>query len=73
VFGDHASVMPNAAVSGDVVAGHRVLVGTGAVVRQGVRLGDDVRVGAGAVVVGDVADGLTVVGVPARPVDRGRS
>jgi sugar O-acyltransferase (sialic acid O-acetyltransferase NeuD family) len=66
-FGDHASVMPNAAVSGGVTGGHRVLVGTGAAVRDGVRLGDDVRIGAGAAVVGDVAAGLTVVGVPARP------
>jgi sugar O-acyltransferase (sialic acid O-acetyltransferase NeuD family) len=67
-FGDHASVMPNAAVSGEVVAGDRVLVGSGAVVREGVRLGDDVKIGAGAAVVDDVAAGLCVVGVPARPV-----
>jgi sugar O-acyltransferase (sialic acid O-acetyltransferase NeuD family) len=66
-FADHASIMPGAAVSGDVIGGHRVLVGTGAAVREGVRLGDDVLIGAGAAVVGDVADGLTVVGVPARP------
>jgi UDP-perosamine 4-acetyltransferase len=67
-FGDHASVMPNAAVSGDVTGGHRVLVGTGATVREGLRLGDDVRVGAGAAVVADVDTGLTVVGVPGRPL-----
>ena len=67
VFGAFASVMPNAAVSGDVVAGDEVLVGTGAAVLQGIRLGHRVRVGAGAAVVSDVADGLTVVGVPARP------
>jgi serine acetyltransferase len=54
-------------VSGGVTGGHRVLVGSGAVVREGVRLGDEVRIGAGAAVVGDVAAGLTVVGVPARP------
>ena len=72
-FGDSVSVMPNAAVSGGVTGGHRVLVGAGAVVREGIRLGDDVRIGAGAAVVGDVAGGLTVVGVPARPgpSDRG--
>jgi serine acetyltransferase len=68
VFGDFASVMPGANVSGDVVAGAEVLVGTGASVREGVRLGDRVRIGAGAAVVADVADGLTVVGVPARPM-----
>jgi serine acetyltransferase len=67
-FGDHASVMPNSAVSGDVTAGHRVLAG--AVVREGARLGDDVRIGAGTVVIADVAAGLTVVGVPARPSPR---
>jgi len=67
IFGDHASLMPNAAVSGAVIGGDRVLVGTGAAVREGVRLGDDVRIGAGAAVIGDVARGLTVVGVPARP------
>ena len=68
VFGDFASVMPGANVSGDVVAGNDVLIGTGATVREGVRLGDRVRVGASAAVVGDVGDGLTVVGVPARPL-----
>jgi hypothetical protein len=71
-FGDHASVMPNAAVSGGVTGGDRVLVGTGAVVREGILLGDDVRIGAGAAVVADVATGLTVVGVPARPDRRTR-
>lgn len=70
-FGEHVSVMPNAAVSGDVTGGHRVLVGVGASVREGVRLGDDVRIGAGAAVIADVADGVTVVGVPARPHDQG--
>lgn len=72
-FGDHASVMPNAAIGGDVASGHRVLVGSGAVVRQGISLGDDVRIGAGAAVVTDVADGVTVVGVPARPATTPRS
>jgi sugar O-acyltransferase (sialic acid O-acetyltransferase NeuD family) len=72
-FGDHVSVMPNAAVSGEVAGGHRVLVGTGAVVREGVRLGDDVRIGAGAAVVGDIAPGLSVVGVPARPHQPGKA
>jgi serine acetyltransferase len=36
-------------------------------VRESVYLGDDARVGAGAAVVADVAAGVTVVGVPAKP------
>jgi serine acetyltransferase len=59
--------MPNAAVGGDVVAGVDVLVGAGATVLQGLRLGDRAKVGANASVINDVAADTTVVGVPARP------
>jgi acetyltransferase-like isoleucine patch superfamily enzyme len=43
-------------------------VGIRAGVRPGVRIGRGCTVGVGAAVVGDVADGLTVVGVPARAI-----
>jgi maltose O-acetyltransferase len=36
----------------------------------GIRIGNNVRVGAGAVVTRDVADGLTVIGVPAKPLSK---
>jgi len=62
---------PNAALGGNVSVGDRAHLGLGAVALPGVRIGRDVRVGAGAVVNRDVADGLTVVGVPARPVPVG--
>jgi sugar O-acyltransferase (sialic acid O-acetyltransferase NeuD family) len=68
-LGPFASIMPGAAVSGGVVIGAQTLVGTGASVREGVRIGDGVTVGTGAAVVSDVADGLTVVGVPAQPME----
>ena len=48
--------------------GNRVFVGAGAKIIGGVTLGDDVKVGANAVVVRDVDAGLTVVGIPAKPV-----
>ncbi|WP_262422983.1 acyltransferase [Brevundimonas denitrificans] len=44
-----------------------MLIGLGARVLPGVRIGAWAVVGAGAVVMKDVADGQTVAGVPARP------
>lgn len=59
---------PTVNISGGVTLGDGVLVGTGAQVLQYVRVGRGATVGAGAVVVKDVPDGATVVGVPARPM-----
>ncbi len=46
--------------------GNRVVVGSGAKVLGGIRIGDDVKIGAGSVVVHPVPDGSTVVGIPGR-------
>jgi acetyltransferase-like isoleucine patch superfamily enzyme len=43
-------------------------IGSGAVILCGLTIGEGARVGAGAVVVEDVPAGVTVVGVPARPL-----
>lgn len=59
-------VSPAAALAGGVAVGASSWVGIGAVVRQGLHIGAGARVGAGAAVVNHIADGLTVVGVPAR-------
>lgn len=48
--------------------GDGVRLGTGARVLGPIQVGADVSVGANAVVVSDVPDGVTVVGVPARKV-----
>jgi serine O-acetyltransferase len=48
--------------------GRGCVVGAGAKVLGDIRLGENVKVGAGSVVVRDVADHCTVVGVPARVV-----
>ena len=53
------------------VLGDGVFVGTGAKILGGVRIGSDVRIGANAVVVDDVPDHSTAVGVPARLVNTG--
>lgn len=52
------------------VIGDRVRIAAGAKVLGGVVVGNDVTVGANAVVVKNVPDGCTVVGVPARIIKR---
>ena len=67
VVGDGVHVSPRAVLGGGVTVGIGAHVGIGATVLQGRRIGDGALVGAGAVVVEDVAAGVTVVGIPARP------
>jgi len=50
--------------------GDRVTIGTGARIIGGINIGNEVTVGANAVVVNDVPNNCTVVGVPARIVKR---
>ncbi len=50
--------------------GVRVVVGAGAKILGPIHIGDDARVGSNAVVVKDVPDGKTVVGIPARVVQK---
>jgi acetyltransferase-like isoleucine patch superfamily enzyme len=64
-----ASVLnPSVNLSGGVTIGAGVLVGTGAQVLQYLSVGEGATVGSGAVVVKDVPPGVTVVGIPARPL-----
>lgn len=46
----------------------RVVVGSGAQILGPITIGEGARVGANAVVTKDVADGATVIGIPAKPV-----
>jgi sugar O-acyltransferase (sialic acid O-acetyltransferase NeuD family) len=76
LIGHHTSigafgfVGPGANIAGKVSIGGGVHIGLGAVVRDGLEVGDGATIGAGAVAVGPVASGSTVVGVPARPIER---
>jgi sugar O-acyltransferase (sialic acid O-acetyltransferase NeuD family) len=68
VLNSGVHICPGARLAGDVRIGDRSWIGIGSVVRQGIQIGADVIVGAGAAVVTDISNGLTVVGVPARPL-----
>jgi sugar O-acyltransferase (sialic acid O-acetyltransferase NeuD family) len=64
---DFGSLHPLAAVSGDCRIAPAALVGSSAIVIQGLCVGARAVVGAGASVIRNVAPGATVTGVPARP------
>jgi sugar O-acyltransferase (sialic acid O-acetyltransferase NeuD family) len=66
-IGRYGFVGPGANVAGKVTIGDEAYLAIGSVVRDGLTIGDGATVGAGAVAVTDVAAGVTVVGVPARP------
>lgn len=68
VLGHAVHISPGARLSGGVRMGDFSWVGIGACVRQLIRIGSNVTVGAGAVVVSDIANGATVVGVPAKAI-----
>ena len=67
-LGRAAVLNPGANISGGVNIGDGVVIGTGAQVLQYLTVGDGATVGGGAVVTKDVAPGIVVVGVPARPL-----
>jgi sugar O-acyltransferase (sialic acid O-acetyltransferase NeuD family) len=74
-IGDFVTFAPGVMCNGNVHIGDHAYIGTGAVIRQGtpdkpLTIGPGAVVGMGAVVTKDVPPGITVVGNPARPLDR---
>ncbi|WP_460158343.1 acetyltransferase [Pseudomonas sp. S3_E11] len=70
VLGACVHISPGARLAGAVSVGDESWIGIGACVRQVLSIGANVVVGAGAAVVGNISDNMTVVGVPARAIDR---
>lgn len=69
-LGRSSHIFPNATLTGGVRVGEFSYIGSGAVVNPYLTIGRCSVVGAGAVVTRDVAEGVTVVGVPARKISR---
>ena len=68
IIGDGVHLSPGAHLGGEVQVGDYSWLGIGAVVINRISIGKEVTVGAGSCVIGDLPDGVTAVGVPARPV-----
>lgn len=64
------TLYPGVNVSGNVRVGECTEIGTGSQVLQGLSVGQHTKVGAGAVVINDIKGDCTVVGVPAKPVNK---
>jgi sugar O-acyltransferase (sialic acid O-acetyltransferase NeuD family) len=65
---DGVHISPGANLAGGVRVGECTWIGIGAAIREGIAIGQNVIVGAGAAVIAEVGNGLTVVGVPAKPL-----
>ena len=66
VVGDYVHISVGAHLSGTVVVGTGTWIGTGAIVSNNVNICGECMIGAGAVVIKDIGEPGTYVGVPAR-------
>lgn len=69
-FEDYVTLNPGARLSGGVHVCEGATIGVGASIKQQLKIGKESFVGAGAVVVKDVDDNITVVGVPAKILEK---
>ena len=67
-IGDYSTILPSVNVSGFVKTEECVSIGTGSAIIQGVNIGKNTVVGAGAIVVKDLPENCTAVGLPAKPI-----
>ncbi len=69
----HVHIAPGCHLAGEIGVGEGALLGIGTVAIPKIKVGEWAIIGAGAVIVDDVLDKQTVVGVPARPLQKRRS
>ncbi|WP_326915053.1 acetyltransferase [Sphingopyxis chilensis] len=70
LIGDYVTFAPGVRCNGNVTIGDHAYVGSGAIIRQGVSVGAGATIGMGAVVTKDVPAGATVIGNPARIMEK---
>jgi UDP-3-O-[3-hydroxymyristoyl] glucosamine N-acyltransferase len=66
----YRSILAAKALVANSEIGERVLVGRGVVIHSQLKIGNDVKIGMGAVVIRDIPNGATVVGNPAREIEK---
>ena len=68
VVGASAHIAPQTALAGCVTVGDGAFLGAGVRVIPGMAIGGGATVGSGAVVISDIGQGVTAVGIPARDI-----
>lgn len=68
----YVTLNPSVNVSGNAYLEEGVNVGTGTQIIQGKRIGKYTVIGAGAVVIGDISECCTAVGIPAKEIAKGK-
>lgn len=70
IVGDYFSAMPGSIVSGNVKIGNNCYIGTNSTIIEKKNICDNVIIGAGGVVVKDINESGTYVGVPANKIKK---
>jgi sugar O-acyltransferase (sialic acid O-acetyltransferase NeuD family) len=68
VIGDFVHIAPNCGLAGGISIGDGTFVGIGSSIIPNMKIGKWANVGAGSVVINDLPDYCTAVGLPAKPI-----
>lgn len=68
VIGDFSTLLPSSVISGNVNIGAMCIVGTSGAIICKLNIGSNTTIGAGAVVIRDLPNNCTAVGIPAKPI-----
>ncbi len=71
ILEDYVTLSPDARLAGNVSVGTGSELGIGTRVMQGIRIGAGTVIGGGSMVIRDIPDACTAVGVPARVIKQG--
>jgi sugar O-acyltransferase (sialic acid O-acetyltransferase NeuD family) len=72
LIGDHVHISPGTHLGGNVEIGDLTHIGIGVSIIPNIKIGKGAIVGSGAVVVGDIPDNVTAVGIPAKVIKKNR-
>lgn len=70
VLSDYVTLSPDVRLAGNVVVGAGSEIGIGARAVQGIQIGEETVIGAGSMVIRNLPDACTAVGVPAKIIKR---